>query len=135
ARKTETQIASVLDLVGARVRNSSVGRTAPVTFNSASTEIEMATYLPQLMDYVTVNPAATIPGRINVNQASPTVLTGIPGMTSDIVSKITSQRTVDMTSADPARRYETRLVTEGVVTLAQMNVLMPCITRGGTVYR
>ena len=95
----------------------------------------MATYLPQLMDYVTVNPAATIPGRINVNQAPPTVLSGIPGMTSDIVGKITAQRSMDTTSADPARRYETWLLTEGVVTLPEMKVLMPFITGGGSVYR
>ena len=57
------------------------------TLNSPFTEADVASYLPQLMDYATVNPAATIPGRININQCSPTVLTGIPGMTSDIVEQ------------------------------------------------
>ena len=131
----KTPIGSILDLIGAQVQYSFVGGTGPTTLNSPFTEQNVGNYLPQLMDYVTVNPAATVPGRINVNQASPTVLSGIPGMTSDIVSKITAQRTVDMTSADPARRYETWLLTEGVVTLPQMKVLMPFITGGGSVYR
>ena len=85
----KTTIGSVLDLIGAQVQYTFVGGAGQVTLNSPFTEANVASYLPQLMDYVTVNPAATIPGRININQASPTVLTGIPGMTTDIVSKIT----------------------------------------------
>ena len=98
-------------------------------------KLGVATYLPQLMDYCTVNPAATIPGRININQCSATVLAGIPGMTTDISSKIMAQRTVDTASADPSRRYETWLLAEGIVTLAEMKVLMPFINGGGNAYR
>ena len=39
------------------------------------------------------------------------------------------------TSADPARRYETWLLSEGVVTLAEMKALMPFVCGGGNVYR
>ena len=78
----------------------------------------MAGYLPQLMDYVTVNPAATIPGRININQASATVLAGIPGMTPEIVEQ-------DPLAARPSTRPATTrpaatkrgCCTEGIVTL------------------
>ena len=51
--------------------------------------------MPLLMDHVTVNPAATIPGRININQASATVLLGIPGMTPEIADQIITRRDVD----------------------------------------
>ena len=66
----------------------------------------MDAYLPQLMDYVTVNPAATIPGRININQASATVLAGIPGMTPEIVEQIISppRRGSDQRQARPPAR-------------------------------
>jgi hypothetical protein len=131
----QTTIGSVLDLVGAQVQYTFNGGMAASTLVSPFADGAYASYLPQLMDYVTVNPAATIPGRININQCSGTVLSGIPGMTSDISSKILSQRTVDSTNADPARKYETWLLSEGIVTLQQMKVLMPFINGGGNAYR
>jgi Type II secretion system (T2SS), protein K len=136
-----TPIGSVLDLVGARVQytfqqsTNTTGVQAPTTLESPFTETGVATYMAQLMDYVTVNPAATIPGRININQCPATVLAGIPGMTAEISDKILSQRTIDSASADPSRRYETWLLAEGIVTLAQMKVLMPFINGGGNAYR
>lgn len=130
-----TPIGGILDLIGAQVQYTFVGAQAATTLNSPFTTTGLAAYLPQLMDYCTVNPAATIPGRININQCSATVLAGIPGMTSDISSKILSQRSVDTASADPSRRYETWLLTENIVTLDQMKVLMPFVCGGGSAYR
>jgi type II secretory pathway component PulK len=136
-----TPIASILDLIGAQVQytfqqpaNSST-IAAPATLNSPFTTTGMAGYIDQLMDYATVNPAATIPGRININQAPATVLAGIPGMTPEIVDKIISQRTVDTASADPARRYETWLLAENIVDLPTMKTLMPFICGSGSAYR
>jgi hypothetical protein len=135
-----TPIAQILDLIGAQVQYTFVQPTgvtggAPTTLTSPFAETGVASYLPKLMDYVTVNPAATVPGRININQCSATVLAGIPGMTSDVVSKIIAQRNIDTASADPSRRYETWLLSEGIVTLAQMKALMPFINGGGNAYR
>ncbi len=130
-----TPIGSVLELVGAQVQYTFAGGMAPTTLTSPFTEAAYTTYLSQLMDYVTVNPAATIPGRININQCSARVLAGIPGMTTDISAKILSQRTIDATSADPSRKYETWILAEGIVTLAEMKVLMPFINGGGSAYR
>src|SRR5205823_8010889 len=76
----QTPIGGILDLIGAQVQYTFLGAPAPSTLNSPFTTTDFATYLPQLMDYCTVNPAATIPGRININQCSATVLAGIPGM-------------------------------------------------------
>jgi hypothetical protein len=87
------------------------------------------------MDYATINPAQTIPGRININQASATVLAGIPGMTEEISQKIVSSRSVEASGENAGRKYETWLLSEGIVTLTQMRTLMPFITGGGDVYR
>lgn len=59
----------------------------------------------------------------------------IPGITTEIVDEIIAQRTMDPTSAQTSRRYETWLLTEGIVTLDKMKALMPYITCGGDVYR
>jgi hypothetical protein len=131
----QTPIGGILDLIGAQVQYTFAGAPAATPLNSPFTVDGLATYLQQLMDYCTVNPAATIPGRININQCSASVLAGIPGMTVDISAKILSTRTVDLANADPSRRYETWLLTEGVVTLDQMKVLMPFICGGGSAYR
>jgi DNA uptake protein ComE-like DNA-binding protein len=133
--QAKTPIGSILDLIGARVEYTFVGDPMPTTLTSPFTETGLDSYLSQLMDYVTVNPAATIPGRININQCSATVLAGIPGMPPEIADKILAARSIDATTADPARRYETWLLTEGIVTLAEMKVLMPFINGGGNAYR
>jgi hypothetical protein len=131
----QTPIGGILDLIGAQVQYTFSGAPAPSTLNSPFMADDFASYLPQLMDYCTVNPAATIPGRININQCSATVLAGIPGMTSEISTKILAQRTVDPASADPSRSYETWILTENIVTLDQMKVLMPFMCGGGSAYR
>jgi hypothetical protein len=130
-----TPIGGILDLIGARVDYTFSGEPAPRTLNSPFIETGLASFLPQLMDYCTVNPSETIPGRININQCSATVLGGIPVMTAEISSKILAQRTVDTATADPARAYETWLLTEGIVTLAEMKALMPFVCGGGDAYR
>jgi len=93
------------------------------------------TYLPTLMDYLTVTGSDRIPARININQASPTMLAGIPGLTSEMVDEIISRRQPDRAAAEPYQRHATWLLCEGLVTLDQMKVLMPMVTGGGSVYR
>ncbi len=130
-----TPIGTILDLIGAEVEYTFSGAPGPQRLTSPFVATAVGTYLPQLMDYVTVNPSATIPGRININQCSSQVLMGIPGMTPEIADKILAARSADAASADPARGYETWLLTEGIVTLPEMKVLMPFICAGGDAYR
>ena len=136
-KKPKTPIGQVLDLVGAKVRYTFPGDSQSTIMASPfGPELgAMASYMPLLMDNVSVNPAATVPGRININQASATVLSGIPGMTPDIVSQIVSRRDVEQTNENPARRHETWLLQEGVVTLEEMKQMMLFVTGGGNVYR
>lgn len=131
-------IAQILSLVGAQVQYTTTDANGTSTVVLLKSPFgagvgEMASYLPKLMDYCTVNPAATIPGRININQAPATILNGIPGITPEIVEKIVSSR--DPETTDDARRHETWLVQEGIVTQAQMQTMMPFVTCGGDVYR
>ena len=135
--KAKMPISQVLDLVGAKVQYTFDGDDSATIIASPWGEDlgSLNTSLPQLMDDVTINPAATIPGRININQASRTVLLGIPGMAPEIVDQIISRRDVEMTGDNANRRHETWLLSEAIVTLDEMKQMMPFVTAGGDVYR
>jgi len=140
--KPKATISSVMDLIGATVK---VQKTATVNGKPVSTTVtlkcpfssdptEAMQYLPQLTDYVGTTSAASFPGRININQASRTLMLGIPGMTSDMVDSIIANREVEYTGQHPEQRSETWLYTDGIVTLDEMKSLIPYITAGGSVY-
>jgi DNA uptake protein ComE-like DNA-binding protein len=131
---------TVLDLVGPDVRSSFTnadGEQDQVVLKTPfpDSPIAMRFYLPLLMDHLAVNAQPTIPGRININQASRTVLLGIPGMEPEMVEEILSTRFEEVTDEQPERRHETWLLSEGIVELDQMKDLMPFVTGGGSVYR
>ena len=96
-----------------------------------------ATYLPQLFDNCTTVSGTAIPGRININQASRTVLLCIPGMTSDLADQIISNRVPDPASAaaKPDQTCPAWPLIEGIMPLATMKTMLPYITAGGSVYR
>ena len=92
-------------------------------------------YLPTLMENVSCNASASIPGRININQAPRSILMGIPGMTEEIATEIISRRSPEPSSDNPGRRHETWLMQEAIATLEEMKALMPYVTSGGSVFR
>jgi len=134
--KGNFQLSQVLDLVGAKVQitNDDEPQTRSVV-DSPFPDALHGLYLPELMDLCTTNASPVIPGRININQASATILAGIPGMTEDILQGILDSRTPEATDSDPVRRTETWLLAEGIATLDEMKALMPYINAGGSVYR
>jgi type II secretory pathway component PulK len=95
----------------------------------------MANYLPKLMDNLAVNSAPSIPGRLNINQAPRALLAGVPGFTQEMVDQVISHRDVTMGTQRPEQKFETWLLTDGVVDLKTMKQLMPLVTGGGSVYR
>lgn len=97
--------------------------------------VAMAGYLHLLLDEVSVNANPWIPGRLNVNQAPRTLLLGVPGMTEEIVDAIIANRQMEDTGEDPNRRFETWLLTSGIVTLDEMKPLSVLLTAGGDVHR
>jgi DNA uptake protein ComE-like DNA-binding protein len=128
-------LAQVLDLIGKQVQFSANGQQVRVNSPFEDNPVAMALYLPQLMENCTVSDAATIPGRVNINQAPREILLGIPGITAEIVEEIINRRNVETDSADASRQYETWLLSEGIVTLDEMRQLTPFITAGGDVFR
>src|SRR5690606_25647757 len=77
SREGKTKYTTVLDLIDSRVRIRERNRDAVVLDSPfSSLPSEMDAYLPVLLDAVTVNSAAVIPGRININQASRVLLQG-----------------------------------------------------------
>ena len=85
-------LTTILDLVGSRTRVVLPGEAQATIIEAAFPDdpIAMAVYMPLLMDHLSVNPDPTIPGRININQASRAVLLMIPGMTEDAADQIIS---------------------------------------------
>jgi DNA uptake protein ComE-like DNA-binding protein len=95
----------------------------------------MRGYLTKLMDNIAVNSNPTIPGRLNINQASRRLLGGIPGLPPSAVDQIISQRDITLGEQQPDQVHETWLLTQGVVTLPEMKKLIGLVTSGGSVYR
>lgn len=135
-QEPKATLTTVLDLVGAKVQARFEGEQEQVLLASPiQNDIgSMAIHFPLLMENVTVNPAQTIPGRININQAPAAVLMGIPGMTEEKVMAIMDARSFEDADS-PNRQHETWLLVEGIVTLTEMKQLMPFVNAGGDVYR
>lgn len=135
--KSKTKFTQALDLIGVQTRVKFSGEQQAIVVESPfrSDIGSMNAYMGMLMDYVTVNPAATVPGRLNINQAPAALLRGIPGIDDDIVDQILSMRTAELTPEKPNRRHETWLLTEAVVDLTKMKLLQPFINCGGHVHR
>lgn len=131
-------LTTILDLVGVRTRIVPDGETTEQIIVETPFPDQpgaMAGYLPKLMENLTVNPSASIPGRLNINQAPRQLLAGIPGLDSNAVEQIIANRDVQLTPNRPDQAYETWLLTNGIVELDAMKRLMPFVTAGGSIYR
>lgn len=140
---------NLLDLVGVRTRvvdnnQQQGGQPGQGPQNQQATVCEspfknepgaMRTFIPKLFDNFAVNSSASIPGRININQAPRPLLIGIPGMDSMIVDQIIAMRLPVDDGQRPEQKYEVWPLMSGMVDLAQMKQLMPLVTAGGDVYR
>jgi DNA uptake protein ComE-like DNA-binding protein len=152
--KASVNLTSILDLIGVAVaippeaqknpklppkKPNQPQEPAPTKYLKAAFASDngaMGTYLPKLFDNATVQSGSKpIYGRININQASRTVLMCIPGLTSDIVDQIVSARTPDPLTAPADQKYEVWPLIEGVVPLKTMKALQPYVNAGGNVYR
>jgi type II secretory pathway component PulK len=152
-----TQVKTLLDLIGATATltpapssSTSGGQSSPGTSASggqsgAAKTVKvnnpftadsgsMSTYLPKLFANCTTASKA-VAGRININQASHTVLLCIPHMTSDLADAIISQRAQDPNAATDVDECPAWPLIKGLMPLSTMKSLMPYITAGGGVYR
>ena len=131
----------MLDLIGATIQiqkpNPNGNGNQTVTVRAAFPEDpgQAADYLTQLLDHVTTSDATSFPGRININQASRTLLLAIPGMDETKVDAIMASREPEYSGQKTDQKYETWLYTESIVTLDEMKAIWPYITTGGSIYR
>jgi hypothetical protein len=101
----------------------------------------MASYLPELLDALSVSDDPYIEGRINVNQARRDVLWGVPGLSEELVEAILVARAVDTETGDSSADLQEQratsgwLVIEGLVELETMRELDPFLTSRGAVFR
>lgn len=123
----------VLDLIDATVTvqqgDQSVTYSSPLT----SLPLDLATSTPILMDYLTTVDAAAVPGRINIMECPREILSGIPGLSEEVVEDILEARSDG--SESETRNFETWLVIEGYVTMDEMRALLPLVTCNGDVFK
>ena len=136
-RTGNTKINSLLDLIGINVSVQFPGDQQATLIASPfqSDVASMHAYLPKLMEHLTIYTGKTVAGRINVNQAPRTVLMAIPGMTKELADKMISLREPEPGKDQLPRRYETWLLSEGLVTANQMKTFTPYMTGSGGVFR
>jgi DNA uptake protein ComE-like DNA-binding protein len=132
-----TLLASPLDLVGCKVSVTFQGDQQATIISSPfdGTPQAMASYIPMLLETLTIVPSATVPGRININDAPLPVLMAIPGMDSTTANMIVSAQQSGSSQLGSNRNFPTWLFTEGLTTLDTVKKLMPFITCTGRVYR
>lgn len=126
-------LTQILDLVDTTVTvgNGDNARTYRSPF--ASDPISMSLYLPALMDALSTQDVAAMPGRINLNECPAELLYGIPLLSEEAIDAILESREAE--PDDENRLFETWPLAEGIVTLNEMRALTPLLTAGGDVYR
>jgi type II secretory pathway component PulK len=138
-QRGRVQLQTVLDLIGVFTQVVPQGQQGgePQTCESPfrNDPSLMRDYLPKLFDNFSVNESPSIPGRLNINQAPKPLLRAIPGLPADAIDQIISSRRPEGAAERPDQAYETWILTDGIVELAEMKRLMPLITAGGDVYR
>lgn len=130
-------LTNILDLIGTdtRVVESGQSERTVVTTPFKNDPGSMRSYLPVLMENLSVNTGASIPGRLSINQAPKGLLRAIPGMLPQVADMIIANRDFEVLPERPDRQFETWILTEGYVNLEQMRLLMPFICARGDVYR
>jgi type II secretory pathway component PulK len=126
---------SVLDVVGSKTSVTVDGDLVVIASPLGTDPLALGAVLPTLLDKLTITSAATINGRINVNEAAPAVLLTVPGLTEEKVDQIVAARFPESSDQLPGSEQPTWLLAQGIVTLDEMKTLLPYLTCRGGVYR
>jgi len=126
-------LTSIYEMIGARVEVEIDDQVVMLSSPWADNPADMETYLPDILDRLTVLDSDTIPGRINVNQARLETLLGIPGMPEDAAIAIAESSMMDDSS--PLRSTAGWLLAYGIVDLGTMVSLDRYVTGRGLIYR
>ncbi|MEQ1904189.1 MAG: hypothetical protein ABL888_08405 [Pirellulaceae bacterium] len=138
-KQAEFTFTQVLDLVGAYTTADNPDDPAKkLILKSPVNTLGLGSTLPVLLSNATTFEGPTIPGRVNVMQASRRVLTAVPGMTEEILDQIIKLREFELDDPDGAdlnRKFETWLLVEGIVDLPTMRMMLPFLCTDGDVYQ
>jgi hypothetical protein len=149
-----TTIVSLYELVDSQV-TVTIDGTETTLDSPWQTGGALATTLPTLLEKMSTTSAATIDGRININQARKEVLLAIPGMPEDLPDQIASAQVIDdqgnpLTDLLAQRATTGWLLIDGLADLPTMQVLdkylcargdvltvqsVGCFDRGGAITR
>ena len=131
---------SLYELIGARTEVEINGQKQMLQSPWPEDAGSMQSYLPALLDTLTVVEDAELSGRINVNQARIETLLGIPDMTEEIAQTIVSSPMIGSQGEALADQASLRantgwLITQGIVDLPTMVKLDRFLTGRGHVFR
>jgi hypothetical protein len=134
------RIQSVFDLIGSQTQATASGASTTLNSPWPAEPSQLQNVLPQLMDVLTTSDDPLRAGRININEARPEILSGIPNMTQQLLQSITSaqSRNADGTpTPDMMHKHSTAgwLFIDGLVDIDTMRDLEPFLTARGDVYR
>lgn len=128
-----TSATQILDLIDAEVVIGEGDNATVYMSPFAGDPVSMSVYMADLMDSVTTQDSAVMPGRINLNECPAELLYGIPLLSEEAVLSILQER--NPLSDDPGRRFETWPLAEGLITLDEMRSVVPLLCGSGDVYR
>jgi hypothetical protein len=128
-----TNFSQLLDLIDATVTIGQGDTAQAYRSPFTSDPIDMALYMPVLMESLTTHNFEKMPGRININECPVELLYGIPSLDAESADAIIEARGQQTESEN--RLYETWPLVEGLITLETMRAIMPLVTAGGDVYR
>lgn len=128
-------IGSLLDLIGVNVEFSDNGQASVMSSPFPAEPGAARTYLPELLDELTVSAESSTPGRLNINQAPRVLLYGVPNLPPEVVEQIIASRVFDPATERPDNRHAEWLYMDGLLPLEAMKAIAPLVTGGGDVYR
>jgi hypothetical protein len=129
---------SIYQLIGGTVTATVNGkRNTSLRSPFSSSQSQIASYLPNMLDQLSLSDDLFLKGRINVNTAPIQILLGIPNMTEQMATQIVAAQVAASTSTSSQSPHATNawLVTEGICTATTMQSLDPYLTGRGDVYR
>ena len=128
-RKNKGNIDDPIDLLDAEitVAETQTALKSPFTLDNSASEEKFL----KLLDVATTSPTVVVSGRINVNEAPRIVLSAVPELTTEHLSRILSLRS----NRDTRKRHAVWLLSEKIVDKETMKKLSSRLTTGGDVYR
>ena len=134
------RIKSVFDLIGSQTTSTMNGATTTLKSPWPAEPGQLQTVLPKLMDALATSDDQYRSGRININEARPELLAGMPNMTTDLVQSIAaaqSRNSAGTPNIEVLRKHSTSgwLFLDGLVDIETMRELDQYLTARGDVYR